>query len=356
MNREIERRWLVSKLKIPNKINRVLQIQQAYLDVPNQLRVRVTTYDDGSKCAELTSKLGKGISRIEINAEISVDAATMLIETTRDVITKTRFEIDGWELDYFHGNLKGIIMLEREYRGPETDDIVWPILPDWVHDAVEVTNTLTNRQLATIAQIVTGSQDVKDNLGRHVPKIVLTGGPCGGKSSILERLKLNSEYHVIPEVATILMQRLDINPSLGEENFQRTLYRLQKSIEAAAEKQALRDGKKAIVLDRGSLDAAAFVDGGLEKLAKILGISIENELSSYDAIILVPVIDARSYELNRHSNSVRKESWHEAKAVETKLKNVWTKNHPNWYMVGDSLSLEEKELYVREILKKVSGS
>ncbi len=351
MNKEIERRWLVTKLELPTSlVDNVLDIKQAYLDVPNQLRVRITTPSNDKPWAELTSKLGKGISRIEINTSVSLDAAQMLIETTPYVISKTRYEIDGWELDFFHGPLEGVILLEREYKGPETDEIIWPLLPQWIQEAVEVTETLTNRQLAISASIIESDSITSLDLTQAIPKIVLTGGPCAGKSSIIERLKFDSSYHVVPEIATILMGQIGVTPDIGVRNFQRILYKLQKSLEDAALKQAIKDGKKAVILDRGSLDSAAFVKGGLTTLSNILGISVENELSSYDAVILLEVLGKDDYEKFKDSNPVRRESWEEAIKVHESLYEVWALNHKNVYVASSNQTLDEKEKYVRTVI------
>lgn len=265
---ERERRWLVKEfdLEIIERASNVLTITQGYFDVLGErsFRVRMMRDMEGER-AVVALKEGVGEVRTERELPIALDAARMMLDATPYKINKVRFCIDGFELDRFGGPLKGIVLLEYEAKGDEP----FPELPSWVKSAVDVTDSLTNLHLARMAKEIDG--DVSDHvalfLELKLPKIVLTGGPCSGKSTLMREIETKYGYcvHCVPEVATILISQVGIHPDANDEKhnarFQKILYRVQRSFEEAAELQALKDGKKVIVVDRGTLDVVAFMHG-----------------------------------------------------------------------------------------------
>jgi len=107
-------------------------------------------------------------------------------------------------------------------------------------------------------------------------KFVLTGGPCGGKtttmSALSERLSAHGyRVYVVPEAATLLFMNGASFGDFGtpgyEFEFQSALTGLQVSLEAtfeavarAAVAGAGAGGKGAVLLcDRGLLDGSAYV-------------------------------------------------------------------------------------------------
>lgn len=364
MVKEIERRWLVTDYD-HTTFSDSYDILQAYLDVPGQPRVRI--YKRSGKAfnklskgdsawAELTTKTGKGLVRNETNAEISVQAALMLKDTTPNVISKTRNSIGGWELDVFHNELDGVVLLEYELKDSDYDEHgqpVWPLLPVWVKSAVEVTETLSNIQLAKAAAIIKndGYGTVADALRSPLHKVVITGGPCAGKSSVLSSLKNKSDYFVVPEVATILMQQVGLTATMSVGTFQRTLYNVQKTIENAAMRQAIKECKRCVVVDRGTLDSVAFLEGGEAEFEKLLGVSVESELQSYDLVIQLPILEYADYVANKGSNPVRTENYEEAYRIDHVLEGVWSK-HDQYFRAELGFSLAEKESFVRSKIEK----
>lgn len=332
---EIERRWIVKGIGQIDK-GPPVEIEQAYLDVPGQLRVRITTMREEDRYevrdAELTEKTGKGVSRLEENAEISHKAAKMLIKTTPYRIRKTRYTVDGWEIDYFHDKLEGLVLVERELESLNSNVSI----PDWMHEPFEVTETLSNQQLAiTACHLDEASLSSIGRKSMTIPRIVMTGGPCAGKSSIMEQLRKRGDYLCIPETATILMGQIGITPEVGDAVFQRTLYRVQRSLEEGAAKQAIKQGKRAIILDRGTLDSAAFVNGGLAAYEELCGTKRHIEYANYDATLLLKVPDRQTYDANCHSNPVRRETHAQALDVEKRLETVWC-HHPTYKSFGGS--------------------
>lgn len=330
---EIERRWVVKRLRDPKEFEGCTSsfIQQAYLEGPYSMRVRIYNYLE----AEITRKTGKGLSRVEVTEPIPVPAAIMLRDSTPYRIEKTRFYRDGWELDAFHEELRPLWILEKEFASEE--EALAAELPDWILEAREVTNTLTNQQLAFTAATLHRAEDV-ENL--HVPKIVLTGPPCSGKSTFFNFIKYRyKDVHLVPEVATLLMD-MGINPS-STDSFQQTVHRVQHALERGAEHQALLDGKKFVLLDRGTLDSAAFMENGLLDLEKVCGIKREDELARYDAVIMLRVPPKKVYDAHKANNPVRRETWEESKAVEEKTRRAWER-HPRFVEIVADESWEAK--------------
>lgn len=350
-NVEIERRWLVTDHDGSIRGYPRRSIEQGYLDVPGQLRVRIsTTSSTGCTKGELTRKEGKGIERSETTAPVSVEAAQMLLDTTPFRIRKTRYDRDGWECDFFHDALEGLVLLERELSCRDED----VVLPSWVGSATEVTRTLSNKQLAMTSHLIQGGTlDPSWVSAEDVPCVVLTGGPCAGKSSIIRMLQDDRRVHCVPEVASIIMGQVGVTPDVIEEGlFQRTMYRVQRAFEVAANRQAKKLGRSIVVLDRGTLDSAAFMSTGLSGFERACGTTRDAENSAYDAIVLLGVLGEDDYGVHRTSNPVRRETWEQSVAIQSRLLDIWG-THPNLVIVPSSSTLEQKYEAVRRVIGSV---
>lgn len=331
---ERERRWLVRDFD-PNVLNhcKSYEITQGYFEVQGErsCRIRLIRDDEGER-AVTTVKEGTGEIRTERNEPLNLPAAHLLLETTSFCVEKRRHNIDGWELDIFEGPLKGIVVLEYEAHSDEPI----PSLPPWIHDAIDVTDSLTNLHLARMAKEISG--DVNEHVSRYLepklPKIVLTGGPCSGKSTFMREVieKYGHLVHCVPEVASILIAQVGILPSVTDEKhnarFQQILYRVQRSFEEAAELQAMKDGKQAIILDRGTLDAVAYFGGEDNMKRQALytiatGISVSNELKRYMAVLYLAPPSREVYEAEGRNNAARSESYEQAMALAHRTRDAW---------------------------------
>ena len=102
-----------------------------------------------------------------------------------------------------------------------------------------------------------------------ISKIVLTGGPCGGKTTAMAFLKRKFEdkgYRVIvvPEAATLCINGglSPVNPSIGSEIGQRAILSTICGLEAAWDEAAKMLSEKSPVLqlyDRGIPDIGAYI-------------------------------------------------------------------------------------------------
>lgn len=187
-----------------------------------------------------------------------------------------------------------------------------------------------------------------------INKIVITGGPCGGKTTALSRIREYFEqigYKVmfVSETATDLISN-GITPDIcGVFGFQSTLYKIQyqkeQNIENAA-KYTSNNDKVLIVCDRGLMDNKAYVNQNAFNQInwhnygkQIPEIDI---LSDYDAVFhLVSAAKGAEKYYTLSNNTARSESIEEAAALDDKLISAWT-GHNHFRVIDNSTDFEGK--------------
>lgn len=356
---EIERRYLVRAIdpditRAPGK-----RIFQGYFEAAPWSSVRIRIWD--GRTAKIARKSGMGLAREEEERDIDLETARFLLETSPYTLEKTRYVRDGWEVDFFHGPLTGLVIAEREMASLE--ELV--VLPPWIQDAVEVTDSLTNSHLARLAADLGDAlpqRPVRDVLPRRVPHVVLTGGPCSGKTAVMEilRREMGDVFHFVPEAASIVIAQVGVRPPGGDavamRGFQRTMCRVQRCFEQVSNVQALLDGKRALLLDRGVLDNAAYLPGGLVELESILRSTRADEYAAYERVICLETPPREVYEANRLNNPARTESWEAARALGDRIRAAWG-GHPKFSPIANGASWEDKVEAVRRVLKSsMTGS
>ena len=134
MGKEIERKFLVDKSRLPNILEGT-KYTQGYISITDSGIVRVRIKGD---IAVITIKsAGLGISRDEFEYQIPMDDAKSLLELFNDgVIYKTRYDIvyEGkkWEIDQFHKENEGLWIAEIELQF-ENESFE---IPKWVLEEV----------------------------------------------------------------------------------------------------------------------------------------------------------------------------------------------------------------------------
>src|SRR4029079_18805765 len=91
----------------------------------------------------------------------------------------------------------------------------------------------------------------------------------------------------------------------GRHDAQRRMYRLQLEQE---ERLARAHPGKILLLDRGTIDGAAYWPEGPEDFWRDIGTTIDKELARYDAVIMLETCAAIGLYDNDASNPVRFES------------------------------------------------
>jgi len=350
---EIERRFLIKAIDPDIQRERCRKIVQGYFDTPPHFSLRVRISDDTE--AELAKKVGSGIERRETTQPVDLATGRFLLEACAETLSKTRYFRDGWEVDFFHGPLAGLVIAEYEM----TDRGHRLALPPWIGDAIEVTDSLTNRHLARLAHdLADAKQDrpVRELLPKRIPHIVLTGGPCSGKSSVMRELQqeFGNAIHCVPEVATIVIAQVGVRPPVGDpigmRKFQRTIYRVQRGFETISDLQAVRDGKAALLLDRGTIDGAAYMDGGIEEMEKVCRTSCGHEYGQYDLIICLETPPEKVYKEHQRNNPARHEDFEQASKLGKRIKKVW-RGHPRFRFIPNCGSWRLKADLVKRTIR-----
>ncbi len=356
---EIERRFLVERADYdsffhPSGIMK--NIRQGYIELPNpttSFRVRITD----NKKAEINIKTGSGLIRDENEHEIDLPLGESLMSICHHYLEKWRLKIDGWEIDFFKDPLSGIIIAEKELQS-ENEEIT---LPPWIKKGAEVTESLTNLHLARLASELRGTNIPADltyaTSSQKIPRIALVGPPCSGKSGIIKLLRREMpNMRFVPEVASIVMSQLGIKPSedlVVNRRFQSTIYGTQKILEVTSVQFAATDNKDAVIIDRGTLDNAAYFQGGLPEFLSFLRTTLKNEYSRYDAVIYLHLPSKETFERERLNNPARYEkSYQEIIARHKRLLELW-EQHPKFYYVKSYDNWDQKVGEVRSILRTI---
>lgn len=156
-------------------------------------------------------------------------------------------------------------------------------------------------------------------------KIAITGGPSGGKTTLIEALKneLGTKCAVVPEAASILYRGgwpRHKDPQ-AIVHAQKAIYYTQKELEDLV---CVMSQKKLIVCDRGSLDSVAYWPENEEHFFKTFKSTKTEELARYDWVIH---LDTASSDFYDTSNVIRTESFQEAWDLNDKIKIAWD-GHP----------------------------
>ncbi len=167
-------------------------------------------------------------------------------------------------------------------------------------------------------------------------KVVLTGGPCAGKTTVFRRIEQEYGHLVtlVPEVATMLlssgypMPGRDLDWSPGwRDSFQRAIATVQEEVEAAYEMRAKERGHRLLLTDRGLMDGAAYYDSRAEFLSAT-GIDHGTALARYQAVIHLESVAIAQPELySKGNNPFRFETLEEAIPLEAKTRSAWA-GHP----------------------------
>lgn len=193
------------------------------------------------------------------------------------------------------------------------------------------------------------------NITNIKKRIVLTGGPGGGKTTALDliRREFSGKIASVPEAATMIFSG-GIERSTNDDvlkSQQTAIYNLQKHLEDI---QRASHPECLILCDRGTLDGLAYWPDSPEDFFKQMNTTLDQELARYDAVIFFETA-AKSGESIKSNNPIRNESEQAAIALDEKLKQVWSQ-HPNFNLVGSSESFVKKVMFGIMTVENVIGS
>jgi predicted ATPase len=163
-------------------------------------------------------------------------------------------------------------------------------------------------------------------------KVAITGGPSGGKTTLIEALK--KEYaggtiKVVPEAASILYKGgfPRVKSFDGLFHAQKAIYSVQREVE---DLRCKLYPDSLIVCDRGSLDALAYWPEGAENFFSLVGSSVEAEVGRYHWVIHLDTAAEPDYDA---ANEIRTESFQEALNLNEKIKQSWSV-HPRRIVIN----------------------
>jgi predicted ATPase len=183
-------------------------------------------------------------------------------------------------------------------------------------------------------------------------RIVLTGGPGSGKTVVATRLAATHPrtLALVPEAATqvydLLNTRWDRLDTEGRRDVQRRIYRLQIDQE---QRVAQQHPHRHLLLDRGTIDGAAYWPDGPEAYWADLHTTLAQELRRYDMVIWMESAAARGLYDGDQSNFCRFEDPAQAIASGKVLLELWG-GHPNLRHVGAFTNMDDKLAAVNELI------
>lgn len=199
-------------------------------------------------------------------------------------------------------------------------------------------------------------------MGLLKANIVLTGGPCAGKTTTIACIKEYLEglgYHVLllNECATELING-GIRPfgdnqipvfDFQNEILNLQLYKEKRYIDIVS--KLPQDTKCIILSDRGILDSKAYL--GQELFTKLLdknGLKESDLGKQYDMVIhMVTVATDIKNKYNTSTNSARFENADEAIDLDKRTSDAW-KNHKNVKVIAATEIIDEKIEKVKNLI------
>ncbi len=185
----------------------------------------------------------------------------------------------------------------------------------------------------------------------EISKIVITGGPCAGKSTAMSWVQnafTQMGYTVlfVSETATELISGGVAPWTCGSNvEYQKCQLKLQIEKENIFEQAArtMSVDKVLIVCDRGTLDNKAYMDD--IEFAEAIQFIGSNEVAlrdNYDAVFhLVTAAKGAEEFYTTANNSARTETAEEAAALDDKLISAWT-GHPHLRVIDNTSAFEDK--------------
>ncbi|MBQ5969236.1 MAG: AAA family ATPase [Clostridia bacterium] len=195
----------------------------------------------------------------------------------------------------------------------------------------------------------------------ELTKIVITGGPCAGKTTAMSRIQktltaLGYTVLFVPETATELITGGVAPWTCGtNRDYQLCHLKLQLEKEAvfAAAAATMPAEKVLLVCDRGAPDCRAYMDD--ETFSGVLADLGTNEVAlrdRYDAVFhLVTAAKGAAQYYTTENNTARTESPQAAAALDDRLIAAWT-GHPHLRVIDNAGDFENK---LQRLIKEITS-
>ena len=200
-----------------------------------------------------------------------------------------------------------------------------------------------------------------------IKRIVLTGGPCAGKTTALVRIiehfsSLGFKVFTIPEVPTLFTQAgmnyLTKNQAFFYEGEKATL-EIQLALEDKFMRMAQQCTKPSIIVcDRGAMDISAYMAPEMwEQLIHAVGTTTPELRERYDAVLhLVSAADGAEQYYTTANNAQRYEQMNEeglriARGLDKKVIHAWT-GHPHLRVINNH---DDFDCKMNRVIKEISN-
>lgn len=183
-----------------------------------------------------------------------------------------------------------------------------------------------------------------------VIRIVVTGGPGGGKTTALDlfRREIGEEVAVVPEAATLLYAGGFPRVRVAQVPSQKAIYHVQRNVEDAL---AIANPGRILLCDRGTIDGAAYWEDPGANFFATLGTTFEAELERYAAVLFFETAAVGG--VRASANPHRIESTEQAIAVDQRLRELWSR-HPRFTFVPHDRSFLRKIFVGLEALQRIT--
>ena len=201
-----------------------------------------------------------------------------------------------------------------------------------------------------------------ENCEKSITKIVVTGGPCAGKTTALSHVqgyftKKGYGVLIVPETATELILG-GVSPWGQETNLDYQLCQIDLQIEkerifSKAARKVFNKDKILIVCDRGTMDSKAYMtETEFSSAMSALNLNYTELRDRYDAVFhLVTAAKGATEFYTTENNEARKETVEEAAVLDDKIISAWV-GHPHLRVIDNSTDFKSK---INRLISEISA-
>lgn len=181
-------------------------------------------------------------------------------------------------------------------------------------------------------------------------KIVLTGGPGGGKTTAAELFlrEFRERLSLVPETATALFK--GGYPRVSDPTvirlMQSSIFHIQRNMEDIYQHLF---PEHILLCDRGTIDGAAYWPASSNDFFSSVKTTYQAELDRYEVVIFFETAAAGGFPIDL-GNKIRTEGKKEAIELDKKLYELWS-NHPRFIFIPNHSSFFTKIGQALEVLK-----
>ncbi|GAD06216.1 ATPase AAA [Porphyromonas crevioricanis] len=203
-------------------------------------------------------------------------------------------------------------------------------------------------------------------MNKNITRIVMTGGPCAGKTTamvkIIERFTdMGYLVYALPETPT-LFNAASVNFSTSDKqyfyNIEKAVLKFQIQMEDTFYELARTASQPVLLIaDRGTMDISAYMDPtAWQAMIDELGYSqMKLRNARYDAVIhLVTAANGAEEHYTTDNNDLRRETLDEARELDAKVIAAWT-GHQNLRIVENDGDFENKILQTIDTISSILG-